>query len=259
MLKRILTSAVGLIIFFALLFFPNTGMPFNIAVCVVTAIMLYEVYNSAKTHVALKILGYLSAAAILISVMIYFNISYIFCVMLGAYFIAMVFLHGDVKHTQISFNCIFTYYISFFMSSLITLRNDFGVFGVLLVFVCAWITDTGAYFSGRFFGNHKLIPKVSPKKTIEGAIGGILLCILCVVLYIHVLKLIPSSNIALTVLFAGVASILAQFGDLIASSVKRDCNVKDFGNLLPGHGGLMDRFDSVLFIAPFVLYLLKLI
>lgn len=259
MLIRLITSFFGLIVFFAVLFIPS-NIPFNIAVCVVIGVMLFEVYKSIKTDKILYITGYVSAILILISV---FNnsvqISVMLSISIALYLIAAVFLHGRTGYKSITSNCLLTYYITYFMGSLILTRNQYGVFAALLIFICAWITDSGAYFTGRFLGRTKLIPKVSPKKTVEGAIGGVISCIIIVVIYTHGLKLVEAHNIFLTILFAAIASVLSQFGDLIASSIKRDCGVKDFGNILPGHGGLTDRFDSVLFISPFVYYFLSII
>lgn len=258
MLTRILTSFIGLIVFFSLLFIPS-GIPFNIAVCAVIAVMLFEVYKSIKADRILLIPGYLSFVLILISIITSASISVIFPISVAVYLICAVFLHGRTGYKSITSHCLLTYYITFFMGSLITIRNEYDVFSVLLVFICAWITDTGAYFSGRFLGKRKLIPNVSPKKTVEGAVGGVILCVLCVVLYTHVFGLVKTDNVFITIVFAILASVLSQFGDLIASAIKRDCGVKDFGNILPGHGGLTDRFDSVIFISPFVLYFLSFI
>ena len=153
-----------------------------------------------------------------------------------------------------------TIFITTFFGSLIRLYNEFGVQFVLIVFVCAWMTDTAAYFTGCACGKHKLIPKVSPKKTVEGAVGGVIAAVLSCVLYLFILKKagfdIRGLNYLSIVVIGCVASIFSQIGDLVASAIKRDCDVKDFGNLLPGHGGLLDRFDSVMYIAPLVFYML---
>lgn len=258
MITRILTSIVGLIVFFGVLFIPESGMPLNCALCVVVAVMLFEVYRSIKSHKVLWIVGYITAILIMSSVIFSkVTVSVVFPISVILYFISMIFLHGIVDYQKIMSHCLFTYYITFFMGSLTMIRNEYGVFALLLAFICAWITDTGAYFTGRFLGKHKLIPTVSPKKTVEGAIGGTIFCVIIVLIYVHGLGLVKSESIIYTIIFAVLTSVLSQLGDLVASSVKRDANIKDFGNLLPGHGGLTDRFDSVMFIAPVVLYLLK--
>lgn len=132
-----------------------------------------------------------------------------------------------------------------------------GKFVYALIFFCSWICDTGAWFFGRLFGRHKMAPILSPKKTIEGAIGGVacgtFLCFLAGVLAEHIdreLHLI----FAFTVI--GVfGCLLGMVGDLAASAIKRNHDIKDYGDVIPGHGGIMDRFDSIIFTAPVIYYL----
>ena len=122
----------------------------------------------------------------------------------------------------------------------------------MLIFVGAWITDIFAYFTGKFLGKHKLIPEVSPKKTVEGSIGGIVFCSLFFVLYGFILtKLVSISSISYIVLaIVGIIiSIVAQIGDLTMSQIKRKFGVKDYGKIFPGHGGMLDRFDSIIAVA----------
>lgn len=131
-----------------------------------------------------------------------------------------------------------------------------GQYFYLLVFVAAWITDTFAYFTGVFFGKHKLIPKVSPKKTVEGSVGGTVFCIIAFLVYAKVLSgvfEIPANYIAFAV-FGLLLSVLSQMGDLLASAIKRCYGIKDYGRLFPGHGGVLDRFDSIMVLCP-VLYI----
>lgn len=124
----------------------------------------------------------------------------------------------------------------------------------------AWICDTTAYFTGRAFGRHKLSPVLSPKKTVEGAIGGILGCMVMGVIFAFIWRpLLPDMEIAgiiaAMLIITAVAGGLSQIGDLLASGLKREHGIKDYGNIIPGHGGIMDRFDSVIFISPFVYFL----
>ena len=121
-----------------------------------------------------------------------------------------------------------------------------GKFVYLIPFVFGWVTDTFAYFTGRFFGKHKLIPAVSPKKTVEGAIGGAVCCAIVAVLY-GVLTSVcfdASPNYLVLGLCGLVIAVVSQIGDLAMSAIKRQYGIKDYGKLLPGHGGLLDRFDS---------------
>ena len=132
-----------------------------------------------------------------------------------------------------------------------------GIYLFVLALLGAVATDIAAYFIGCRFGKHKLIPDVSPKKTIEGAVGGIVICALACVIYGAVIGAIfHVTPKYLPLLILGVViSVISQIGDLIASLIKRHFNLKDYGNLLPGHGGILDRFDSVIAISPFIFLL----
>lgn len=143
---------------------------------------------------------------------------------------------------------------------LIRINEPYGVWFVWLVFLISFGSDTFAYFAGRKFGKHKLAEKLSPKKTIEGAIGGVLGAITLTAMYgfmMHYMGVIDDySKLPYLAILGGFGSILSILGDLVASAIKRQNNIKDFGSLLPGHGGIMDRFDSNIFTAPFVYYIM---
>ena len=133
-----------------------------------------------------------------------------------------------------------------------------GIYLLLFAFFSSWMTDTFAYFVGSMLGKHKLCPKISPKKSVEGAIGGVVGAVLLNVLLLFVFKkffFTEETGLSyIAVIFLSIVlSIVSMFGDLIASTIKRNYGIKDFGNLIPGHGGIMDRLDSVLFVMP-VLY-----
>ena len=122
----------------------------------------------------------------------------------------------------------------------------------LLILIGAWVTDTMAYFTGRLFGKHKLAPDISPKKTIEGSIGGSICCAIAFVLLgVIVSFVVPDSspNYIFLAVSGLVISVISQAGDLIMSAMKRHYGIKDFGNLLPGHGGILDRMDSMLAVS----------
>lgn len=263
MFKRTITAVIGLIVYFLILFAGE--IPFNCAVVVVIALMLYEAYKSLKCHKSLWIMGFLSAAEIVFCAVVENDFQAAVFLIIAVYMAVSVFLHGKIHFKDVYAHGFITLFISIFMASVIALRTQFGIYAVLIIFICAWTTDTGAYFAGRFFGKHKLMPKVSPKKTVEGAIGGVIVCMLCCALYLFILNRIEHAGIigmdhyAQFIVLGGIASMISQMGDLAASAIKRDCGVKDFGNILPGHGGILDRFDSVVFIAPFIYYLMKLL
>lgn len=155
-------------------------------------------------------------------------------------------------------------YVPVLFSSLYFLREqEDGIFYVWYVFMASWGCDTCAYLAGRFFGRHKMSPHLSPKKTVEGAIGGTLgaillslLYALCISPFVHM----ESGELYIMSFFIGlVGALLGQLGDLFASSVKRVMGIKDFGNLIPGHGGILDRFDSTLLVGPAVMIVIFVI
>ncbi|MBC1521132.1 phosphatidate cytidylyltransferase [Listeria aquatica] len=138
----------------------------------------------------------------------------------------------------------------------LALTRDAGLYYVLFALLIVWSTDTGAYFIGRQFGKHKLAPHVSPNKTVEGFIGGIVSAIIIAGGFFYLMNL--SGNIGLVILALIVLSIFGQLGDLVESALKRFYGVKDSGKILPGHGGILDRFDSLLFVLP-LLHILQII
>ncbi len=151
-------------------------------------------------------------------------------------------------------------YIAVFFSFLYFIRaSEMGKITIWLLFVAAWSTDTFAYFTGMAIGRHRLCPDISPKKTSEGAAGGFVGCIICVFIYVKIISGINGYGIEPTnvFFFAAIASVFSQLGDLAASCIKREVGVKDYGNLIPGHGGVLDRFDSSLLIAPLVYYFIQ--
>ena len=167
-----------------------------------------------------------------------------------------VLKRGGVKFSDITMHFTTLLYISVSFTALALVRYiTNGVYMFSLVFVASWVCDMFAYFVGRAIGKHKLIEEISPKKTVEGSLGGILCTTLAFALYGLIIKLFdgPSPNYLVLLLLGLVLSIVAQFGDLICSLIKREHGVKDYGNVFPGHGGVLDRFDSVLAVAP-VLY-----
>lgn len=131
-----------------------------------------------------------------------------------------------------------------------------GIFMVLYVLFCAWFGDSGAYFVGTFFGKHKLCPLISPKKTVEGLVGGVVTVGVVTVITVFIYNTFVLNDVQLNyfvlVPLSMAASLVGVIGDLSASVIKREYDVKDFGNIMPGHGGVLDRFDSVIFVAPFL-------
>lgn len=154
-------------------------------------------------------------------------------------------------------------YIGVMLSYIYMVRmSEHGQWTVWIIFICAWGADTFAYLSGMMFGKHKLAPALSPKKTREGAVGGVVGACLLAVIYGIVISSKVDTNIPISIIFGIIAlggSVLSQFGDLAASGIKRIKDIKDYGNLIPGHGGIIDRMDSVFFTAPMVYFLMLLL
>lgn len=142
-------------------------------------------------------------------------------------------------------------YIGIGFHYMLFVRFEWGLAYTLFIFGCIWLNDTGAYLSGRWFGKRKLWPMISPKKTVEGAIGGILFSTLFALLFQWIHPIFPFFK---AIVLAIVIAVVSQLGDLIQSAYKRVAGVKDSGRLLPGHGGILDRCDSWLIVFPFIVY-----
>lgn len=169
-------------------------------------------------------------------------------------FAVAVFRFPDFDVLDIAVNLLGLIYIGWTMAHFIVFDSlGDGRLLVLYLFVAIWGSDSGAYFIGRFLGKHKLCPRVSPKKTIEGSIGGIITsCVLLVLVNQYVQLLSPAAAMVI----GAVISVIGQIGDLIESLIKRFYQVKDSGKLIPGHGGVLDRFDSAMLAAPVMYYCL---
>ena len=230
----------------------------DIALSIIALLAMSEYFNAiAKVSKPVRWLGYLSC----------FSIAFIHVVpkeylnMIGVPTILIV-LFAQVVATEmrttfkdIAYTFIGIFYVVFFIMFVAFIDGmPNGKILIWYVILAAWGTDIFAYFAGYLFGKHKLIPKVSPKKTIEGSIGGILGSTLVCLGFGYYFNL----NLTMIILLGFFGSIIAQMGDLFASSIKRYVGIKDYGKLIPGHGGVLDRFDSVILVAPFVYSVINL-
>lgn len=167
------------------------------------------------------------------------------------------FPHYTASQVMPAFFCAF-YPTVLFSYVYLTRELTHGVYLVWLIFISSWICDTCAYCTGMLFGKHKLAPVLSPKKSIEGSIGGVAGSALVGALFAWIF-LVPATQdravVGLVALISAIGAVISQVGDLAASAIKRNHDIKDYGKLIPGHGGIMDRFDSVLFTAPIIYYL----
>ncbi len=163
--------------------------------------------------------------------------------------------HKERKFHQLTFMLAASLLVPYSMNLLVTLKQmspKYGLMYVILALAAAWISDTGAYFTGTFFGKTKLCPEISPKKTVEGFFGGIVVDIAVMIVVSLIYGWIADVKVQfLWLIFtAAICSVAGVLGDLSASLLKRQRNIKDFGKIMPGHGGVMDRFDSALFTVP---------
>lgn len=258
MATRILAAVVGIPLLLAvLLVFPPVCLP--VVLSILCVIIVYEVAwaTGAVRHKGLVIASALFAAFVphwfYFSAELSTGIGMVFC------FFVVVFAFALSSGQTISFGQIG---ISFFagivlpmlLSTFVLLSDlDHGRFFVLLPFVSAFTSDAFALFAGMAFGKHKLAPVLSPKKTIEGSTGGFLGSVACCVIYGVVVQAVWhfSPDYPVLVLYGLLGSLISQMGDLSFSYIKREMGIKDYGHLIPGHGGILDRFDSVIFCAPF--------
>ena len=276
MKTRVITAIVGIIVLIGVMFTFDT-LIFNLVIAAITLIAIHEIYNA---------LGFEKKDWLMYAVMVPYTLLVMFSnysvmrklvmpvsfVLVTFYAIYLVVRNGTISYQKASGLAMFSGIVIFCFYSFIRLKEllpveKFGydaIFFILLILCFAWGGDTCAYFAGRAFGTHKLCPVVSPKKTVEGDVGGVLgtmvFGVLVTVIYSVAadrMEAFTRSNIGVSMyiiiaLLACVAAVLGIYGDLFASVVKRQCGIKDYGTIFPGHGGILDRFDSVMFIAPFV-------
>ena len=251
MKTRIITAIVGILVLIGVLFTFDT-LVFNFVIAAITLIAIHEIF---------KALGFGRKEWPMYAVFV----PYTLLIMLSSYQVWRR-LVMPASFLMVLFFVIFCFYSFIRLKELLPVET-YGydaMFFILLILCFAWGGDTCAYFAGRAFGKHKLCPVVSPKKTVEGAIGGVLgtmvFGVIATVIYsiaANRMEAFTRTNIGVSMyviiaLLACVAAVLGIYGDLFASVVKRQCGIKDYGTIFPGHGGILDRFDSVMFIAPFV-------
>ena len=232
------------------------------AVLVISLVGMTELYKIVKIERSvLGIIGYL--AAISYYFLIYFKFDeYLIFMSIGFLLLIMVIyviVYPIYRIEQVMTIFFGLFYVSIMLSYIYRVAAlEDGAILVWLIFIGAWGSDTCAYAVGMLLGKHKIVPKLSPKKTVEGCIGGVIGAALLGYLYALFLgdKIVGLANPRIIFAIIGAsASVISQFGDLAASAIKRNYDIKDYGRLIPGHGGILDRFDSIIFTAPIVYYL----
>jgi phosphatidate cytidylyltransferase len=263
MKTRIITALVATLIFLPFLIFSETiAFPCIMAFAAVMGVVeMHKCIGEKSLTVLLP--SCLVAALLPVCARLYaneqafFNFAHKILVVYVFYLaVVAVFSKGKKDISAMAMIYVTVCFIVNGFSSIVLLRDyPYGQYIYLLVFICPWMTDIFAYFTGYFLGKHKLIPAVSPKKTVGGAIGGIVFCVIGMIVFGFVIERFfnPNGIIHANYLVLAISgvfiSVVSQIGDLIMSLVKRQYGIKDYGKLFPGHGGILDRFDSVLAVS----------
>ncbi len=266
MRQRVITAVVALALFIPIIWLG--GLAIELVAAILAVVGVYELFRM-KGLTLLSFEGILAAIGAVVLVLPkerwFFFLSEKTSTFMLFYLIVMILLGTSVisKNTytidEAGFPVIVSLYVGMGFQNFVSARTEglpVLLFGLFLV----WATDIGAYMVGRKYGKHKLSPDVSPNKTIEGALGGIGSALVVAILYflLYPSKDLFGHGLFVMLLLTIVLSIVGQFGDLVESSIKRHYDVKDSGNILPGHGGILDRFDSLLFVFP-IMHLFGLI
>jgi len=257
LLKRIISSIIGILVFILIVTWGH--FPFFLLISLITAVALYEFNKMTKNDTLIPLL----ISSVLFLIVSYLNlifslkfpIEYLFVLVI------LIFFYDSYRKNNleniiqsISGNLLAIIYIVFGLIYFIYLRNIDFKFGLWIALVATWLTDIGAYFVGKYYGKIKMAPRISPNKTMEGALGGIIVSFIFVVaftLYLNVFS-------GIWLIYAVLLPFIAIVGDLFESAIKRATGFKDSGNVIPGHGGILDRFDSLLFTIPFTYFFLTL-
>lgn len=253
-----LLSGIVLVAGFILLFYFG-GIALCIAIMFLSLVGTFElmrVFKMEKTPLA--VLSYIFAAGYPLY-LFFFGFSYSIFFFLGVVIIDLIiyvfsYPRFNVEHTA---KAVFAFFYVPFMLGFVFLTRALptGALLVWLIIFSSWGCDTCAYCVGKLIGKHKMTPVLSPKKSVEGAIGGIAGSIVLTLIYCNIFKEglgLDTAGIAVISVLSGVAAFVSMIGDLAASAIKRNMDIKDYGRLIPGHGGVLDRFDSVIITAPII-------
>jgi len=249
MKQRILTGILGGTFFLFVLWLG--GIVFNISILILTIFAFKEI----TSFINVKFYSIISLIGILYIVLINFqsfNFEIIFSLFLIIGLIIIITSKNKVNYITFSFVIISASYLSLGFNYFLILRNTNGFLYSLYIIVAIWAADSVAYFSGKYFGQHKLWPSISPNKTIEGAFGGFLGTTAVTVM----LSSLVNISISKAFLLGFIIFMASLIGDLAESAIKRSFTIKDSGDILPGHGGILDRFDSLLYVS-IVIYILQ--
>ena len=261
MFKTRLISGILLVIA-ALLTIISGGYVLFFTLLCISLIGMQELYKAMGIHEdrtgLLEIIGYLGAVLYYISLLLGFESYGLMAVLVSLILVMFVYVFTYPKYhaNQVMAAFFGVVYVAVMLSFILMTRNlPDGKFIVWLIFLCSWGCDTCAYCVGMLIGKHKMAPVLSPKKSVEGGVGGVVGAALLGVIYAAATQG-PMVEYAV---ICGIGALISMVGDLAASAIKRNQGIKDYGKLIPGHGGILDRFDSVIFTAPVIYYLAKII
>ena len=234
---------------------------------VMAAIAAYELLHSTGYVKHIRFIFYAMVMAFLTSIWSFFEMSYVWALVGIMVYVTVLFAEMMASHVKIPLEkvaiCLLAgLLIPYLFTSLVRIHTieGLGRYFILIPFIMAFLSDSGAYFAGKYLGKHKLAPVISPKKTVEGVIGGVLAAVIGMLIYCFVLDLCGFTvNYWAGVLYGALGSVGAVFGDLCFSVIKRQTGIKDYGNLIPGHGGILDRFDSMMIVGPLAELLLLIL
>ena len=269
-MKTRITSAVTLTFFLIAIVVCNSAFPaaLNLAIALISVLAVYEIVSAlglAKNLVLLVPSFLFSAVFPFLSDPFWHGAAYfLYTVVI---FGALIFYQPQITFREVGVIYSMSLLIPTALGTLISLREiggSHGMFYVIIGIFSAWAADVGAFFAGTFFGRHKLCPNISPNKTVEGAVGGLVLNVAAMLVFGYLFQAVYYAYRVrvsyLSLLLIGVFGTgMSILGDLSFSLIKRSCHIKDFSEIIPGHGGILDRFDSVIFEAPFVYFLVQVL
>lgn len=266
-MKKRLISAAVLLPILLLVIWVLPKIVAAILVGVMAALAAYELLYRTGLFRNMRMVVYCMIAAFGVSVWSHYGMDQAWgmlglIVFLCALFTEMMLNHVKVRFDKICLCLVGGILLPYLLTSLVRILGTYsGRYTIIIPFILAFLPDSGAYFAGRYFGRRKLAPVISPNKTVEGAVGAALTAVVGMLLYSVIMDLAFQKEVdyAIALLYGVLGAGADIFGDLMLSAVKRQTGIKDYGNLIPGHGGILDRFDSMLMVGPLTEVLLILL
>lgn len=252
-IKRNISTVVALLLLVLVFYIGNVA--FYVSITLAALLMIFELNRALNIRGGM--VGYLSVMMVGISVFYDLKVNYFAAVICVLNVLCYVFGKSDIKKFAVTSLSIV--YIAIPIYFALNILNLYGTTVFLLSILIPMVTDIFAYITGRLIGKTPLVPKISPKKTVEGLLGGMIFSSVISFLYFYCLLKAEVQDLYIVIPVLMLLSLISQFGDFAASKIKREIGIKDYGDLIPGHGGLLDRFDSYLLVFPTFFVMLSLI